>query len=158
MTTKRTLMFAAAILTLFIFITVAMAGDDAEEKQKDIRKLMEITGSGNIGVQVMNEMMASFKAAMPTVPDKFWSDFMAQTKPEILVDLVVPVYDKYLTHQEIKELIAFYDTPLGKKLISVQPMIVRDSMQIGRQWGEEMGNKVVQKLREQGYYDNNTGQ
>lgn len=44
-------------------------------------------------------------------------------------DISYPLYDKYFTENEIKDMIAFYRTPTGKKSISVMPQLVAESMQ-----------------------------
>ncbi len=42
---------------------------------------------------------------------------------------LVPIYDKYFTEKELQELINFYQSPTGRKLIEVMPLIMEDSMQ-----------------------------
>lgn len=79
-----------------------------------VRSLLEITGSGKVGIQVMGSMITSYKKSMPSVPDVFWDDFLKSAKPEALIDLMIPIYAKYYTDEEIVQLIAFYKTPLGK--------------------------------------------
>ena len=119
------------------------------QKQKDIRKLLKITGSGELGTQVMSQMIGNMKKAMPQVPDKFWSDFMKEVHTEELVDLIVPVYDRNLTHDDVKELIKFYESPTGKKFVSVLPKITQESMSVGEKWGRELAMKVMTKLQQQ---------
>jgi hypothetical protein len=65
--------------------------------------------------------------------------------------MAVPSYEKYFTHADIKELIRFYESPIGKKLISVQPKIMQECMVAGQEWGRKLGEKVAKKLQEQGY-------
>jgi hypothetical protein len=127
----------------------ASAADSA--KQKDIRKLLELTGSGQIGLQVARQMVDSFRTSMPNVPAAFWDDFLKQARGEDLVDLVVPVYDRHLSHEDVKQLIVFYESPTGRKFVSVLPDITRDSMAAGQKWGEQLGQNVMRKLQEKGY-------
>ena len=118
-------------------------------KQKDIRKLLKITGSGELGTQVMGQMIGSMKKTMPQVPETFWSDFMKEVHTDELVDLIVPVYDRNLTHDDVKELIRFYESPTGKKFVSVLPKITQESMVVGEKWGRELAMKVMVKLQSQ---------
>lgn len=122
-----------------------------EQKQANIRKLLEITGSGKLGIQVMKQMIDSYRTSMPKVPQKFWDDFMKEADPQQLVELIVPIYDKYLTDEDVKNLIQFYQSPLGKKVIQVLPQITQQSMQAGQKWGAEIGQKVADKLKAEGY-------
>jgi hypothetical protein len=119
------------------------------QKQKDIRKLLKITGSGELGTQVMSQMIGSMKKAMPNVPDKFWGDFMKEVRTEELIDLIVPVYDRNLAQEDIKELIRFYESPTGKKFVSVLPKITQESMVVGEKWGRELAERVIKKLNTQ---------
>ncbi len=117
-------------------------------KHEDIRKLLELTGAGTDGMQVMNQMITVVKQGNTGIPDKFWEDFMAETDANELVEMTIPIYAKYLTHDEIKKLINFYETPLGRKLIAVQPKMMQESIIAGQQWGSQLAEKVASKLRE----------
>ncbi len=37
----------------------------------------------------------------------------------------IPIYDKYYTHSEIKGLVSFYESELGRKTIKVMPSLGR---------------------------------
>lgn len=114
-------------------------------------KLMEVTGAGDIGVQMMNQMIAAFKQGDQQVPDKFWTDFMSEVDPNELVEMCVPSYEKHFTHAEIRELLAFYETPLGKKLIKTQPVIMQECMIAGQEWGRKLGERIAKKLQAEDY-------
>ncbi len=99
----------------------------------------------------MRRLIQYQKRAHPQVPDSFWEKFIASVDPDELVELIVPIYDRHLDHQDIRAIIRFYESPAGKKLILVQPRIVRDSMAAGGRWGEELGRRVIQAMRRKGY-------
>ncbi len=119
------------------------------QKQTDIRKLLKITGSGELGTQVMGQMIGNMKKAMPQVPDKFWADFMKEVHTDELVDLIVPVYDRNLSQNDVTELIRFYESPTGKKFVSGLPKITQESMGVGETWGRQLAMKVMAKLQAQ---------
>ena len=79
---------------------------------------------------------------------KFWEGFRAEIDTEELIRMTIPIYDKHLTHEEIRGLIAFYQTPLGAKLIEKLPAIAQDSMLVGMKWGEEVAERAMAKLEE----------
>jgi hypothetical protein len=137
-----------AAIGLIVVLGGAARAEDTP-KQKDIRKLLKITGSGELGTQVMGQMMTNMKKAMPQVPEKFWGDFMKEVRTDELVDLIVPVYDRNLTHDDIKELIRFYETPTGRKFVSVLPKITQESMAVGEKWGRDLAMRVMTKLQAQ---------
>ena len=120
-------------------------------KTADIRTLLTLTQAGEMAVQMMQEMLNSYRQGLPKVPDEFWVGFAKKIKTEDLVDMLVPIYDRHLTHSEVVSLIGFFEGPVGKKLISVQPSIMKESMQVGQQWGEKIGNEVTAELQKKGY-------
>jgi hypothetical protein len=145
----------AAIAVLCVLGGAARADSSAgqkppeTQKQKDIRKLLKITGSGELGTQVMGQMIGNMKKAMPQVPEKFWTDFMKEVHTDELIDLIVPVYDRNLSQGDVTELIKFYESPTGKKFVSVLPKITQESMGVGEKWGRELAMKVMTKLQQQ---------
>jgi uncharacterized protein len=139
----------AAIGVMCVLGASGWASAQETAKQKDIRHLLQITGSGELGAQVMTQMMGSMKKSFPNVPEKFWSDFMKEVHTDELVDLIVPVYDRNLTHDDVKQLIHFYETPTGKKFVSVLPKITQESMVVGEKWGRDLAQKVVKKMQDQ---------
>lgn len=152
--TTRILMLTIA-LCLLSTPTLSWAGDAegaaADAKRADARKLMELMGSAEIGSQVMGSMLEMMRPAFPTVPAEFWDEVAKEMTGEELVELIIPVYLKNFTHDEILQLIEFYETPLGRKLIAAQPAIVQESMVIGGQWGEKKGAEIVEKMKAAGY-------
>jgi hypothetical protein len=144
------LALAVALGVAALFATPARAQNAPDPaKQADILKLMKLTGAGNLGLQAMDQMINSMKGAMANVPEKFWTEFRKEVSADELVNLIIPVYDKHLSHAEIKELIRFYETPVGKKMIAVMPAITQESMQVGQQWGMGIALRAKQKLESQ---------
>lgn len=119
-------------------------------KEKDIRRLLALTNQAQLGSQVIHQVLDAFKGSMPNVPANFWPELASELKPEELVDKVVPIYDKQLSAAEVKDIIKFYESPTGKKLIKVTPAITAESMQLGQAWGREIGEKVMKKLQQKG--------
>ena len=44
-------------------------------------------------------------------------------------DVSVPLYDKFFSEQELRDLLAFYRTPTGQKSLKVMPELLAESMQ-----------------------------
>jgi hypothetical protein len=58
-------------------------------------------------------------------------------------------YAEHFTEQELREAIAFYRTPLGKKLIIEEPKAMEDTMKAADIWSKKFADEVVVKLREE---------
>jgi hypothetical protein len=76
----------------------------------------------------------------------FFEKFRAKANTQNLVEMAVPLYDKYLTADEIKGLIQFYGTPLGQKAVSVLPKLTAEMQQQGRAWGEQLGRDSMMEV------------
>lgn len=50
--------------------------------------------------------------------------------------MLVPVYSRYLQIEDLKGLIKFYDSPLGKKYSKYTPFLTQQSMEVGQKWGK----------------------
>jgi len=120
-------------------------------KDQDIRTLLQMTGAGQIGLQVLNSVVANFKSAAPQVPPEYWQKFQEQLSADDLVALVVPVYERNFTQQEIRDLITFYSTPSGQAIIAKMPIVVQESMEIGQEWGKKLTQELIKQLEEDGY-------
>ena len=137
------------ISILFSLLFISTSAFAQQASKQSVQKLMHNTGAGNMGVQIMNQMLPALKKMVPDAPEKFWSDFMAEVNPDDMINLVIPVYQKYLSEADIKAMNKFYSSPTGRKLIHVQPMIMRESMMIGQQWGRGIAQKVLSRYKQQ---------
>ena len=61
--------------------------------------------------------------------------------------LTIPIYQKHLTQEDIAALNKFYDSPAGKKMIKVQPLIMQESMAVGQAWGQKIAQEVINKYQ-----------
>ena len=138
-------------ITLLLLILCSTGFTQSKTKTDNIQTLLELTGSGKMGMQAMETMLVSFKQTYPQVPENFWKDFMKEVNVDALNKMLIPIYDKYYTELEIKQLIAFYQTPLGNKVITTMPQIMQESMQAGQAWRTAIAEKVFNNLKAKGY-------
>ncbi len=59
------------------------------------------------------------------------------------------IYANEFTEQELKDLVTFYKTPLGQKLLAAEPQAVQNSMGWMRQWSQEFGVKVNDAFKDE---------
>jgi uncharacterized protein len=59
---------------------------------------------------------------------------------------VYPLYDRFYTEQDLKDIIAFYKTPTGQKLISTLPAVMTESNKIATEKFVPMLVPIVQEL------------
>jgi hypothetical protein len=57
------------------------------------------------------------------------------------------VYADMFSEQELKDLVTFYKTPLGQKLLATEPQAVQSSIAFMRQWGQAFSQIVAAQFR-----------
>jgi uncharacterized protein len=120
-------------------------------KEADIRKLMAITGQGELGPSVVEQVMASFKAAYTKVPDATWTELEKQMDPASLTTMLVPQYDSRFSADEVKQLLTFYQSPLGKKLVKTLPELNAASEDVAADWAHKAADRMTAQLEAKGY-------
>jgi uncharacterized protein len=125
-------------------------------KEADIRKLLEVTNATALMEQSIENMEKNIKPVMAkALPegdyrekllDLFFERFRAKFDLQKMVDLAVPIYDKYLSDEEIKGLIQFYQTPLGQKALKVLPQLTAELGDAGRKMGETIGRQSMMEV------------
>jgi hypothetical protein len=60
---------------------------------------------------------------------------------------VAKIYAEHFTEQELKDLLAFYKSPLGKKLLTEQPKVADASLRFAQDWANKLSDEVVEKMR-----------
>lgn len=112
-----------------------------------VTELMDKTGAGEMAVQAMNQMLPVIKQMVPEASDEFWTEFMKEVNPDDLVTMIIPIYQKHFSQEDIDAVNAFYDTKAGKKFISSQPLIMQESMMAGQAWSQAIVQKVIAKAQ-----------
>ncbi|MBL4797363.1 MAG: DUF2059 domain-containing protein [Oleispira sp.] len=114
---------------------------------ESVKELMDKTGTGEMAIQAMNQMLPVIKKMVPGASDQFWVEFMKEVKPEDLVTMIIPIYQKHFSQEDIDAVNAFYDTKAGQNFISSQPLIMRESMIVGQAWSQAIVQKVIAKAQ-----------
>ena len=145
------LTFAAAVVTTPVRGQRRPAPVDPA-KTTTIRRLLDLTGAARLALSGMESMVPAQRAANPQIPGAFWDAFLARARRSLpqLVEAMVPVYASHFSQAELEQLVRFYESPLGKHLSEVQPLILQESMQAGQTWGAAIGREVGESLSRSG--------
>jgi hypothetical protein len=79
------------------------------------------------------------------VSDKMQQEY--KTKSEELANEVAKRYASRFTEAELKDAVAFYSTPLGKKITTQEPEIIAESLAFARQWAQQLSEEILGKMR-----------
>ena len=69
------------LITLLFCGLTTIGFEQADSKIENIKKLLELTGAGKMGVQAAESMLTSFKTSYKEVPEEFWIDFKKELNP-----------------------------------------------------------------------------
>ncbi|MCL6273533.1 DUF2059 domain-containing protein [Muricauda sp. 2012CJ35-5] len=119
-----------------------------------LQNLFEKNGSYETFQVVVVQLFDMYRQNYNDVDTETWDKLEQEfknTSMSDLVSLLTPVYEKYLTQEDLQIMINFYDSPTGKKYAKYTPTISQESMAIGQEWGLQIGQKVLQRLEEEGF-------
>lgn len=135
-----------AVFTIVTAIGLCNVGFADEAKNADIRRLMEISGELEALRQGMTVVLDQMKSSGANLPDAYWGEFRSALESDDLPSLLVKVYDHHFTHQQILDLIEFYQTPLGRTLVQKMPHVQSDAMAVGQRWAAETTQEIMSRL------------
>lgn len=116
---------------------------------KDIRLLFKVNGTETIYKEAIVNMLDMMGESYPMTEDikqEFKKEFTTDDSIEEMMVILTDIYKKHFTQTEIKEMIKFYESPVGKKLAEKQSPIMVESMEAGQAWGQKIGMKIAQKM------------
>jgi hypothetical protein len=72
----------------------------------------------------------NLKRVIDSAPEDKKTDYMIALNSDDIFDLLVPIYSKYYTNEELKALIKFYESPAGQKYMEVTPLVAKDTLSV----------------------------
>ncbi|NVM04675.1 MAG: DUF2059 domain-containing protein [Candidatus Helarchaeota archaeon] len=95
-----------------------------KSKQDDIKKLIELSGAKNIATQSFNFIMQTYKEQDPEIYEILEKEINLE---EMIDEIFTHIYNRYFTESEIEGLIRFYESSLGKKMLSLSPKMFQEA-------------------------------
>lgn len=151
---------AAAGFAAILLSAMPVASTFAQQPSKGAislaNEILDIKGS-----------MMIFEAVIPGVVEKSKSTLL-QMNPNLFKDLnevannlrkefaprldslraeIARIYASRFTEQEMKDTLAFYKSPLGKKILTEEPAFVDRSMSAAQDWAIKLNDEVLQRFR-----------
>jgi len=127
-------------------------------KEAAVRHLMDITQTNKMGEniaaaitnQVRQVMGRAIKPDQLTqFMDAFSQKLNASAPPSAVTDAVVPIYASHFSTEDIQGLIKFYESPLGRKVVSAMPQVTQESETAGIQIDQKAAMTVLRGMEDQ---------
>ncbi len=126
------------------------------KKAADIQRLMEVADMKSLLSKTMISMETNMKSAMVTMlppgdyreqlAELFVEKFNSKLNLQQFLDIAANSYDKYLSDEDINGLIQFYQTPLGRKTLTVLPKLTAEMQAQGMQIGQQLGKESMEEV------------
>jgi hypothetical protein len=147
---------AALALALLVSIEVARAQKPSSTALATAKELITIKG-GNVLYEpivpgVVEQAKSVFLRANPTL-GKDLNEVAAKLRTELLprgaelMDEAAKIYASRFSEQELKEALAFYKTPLGRKMLIEEANVLDQSMKSAQDWANRLSEEVIAKIR-----------
>jgi hypothetical protein len=148
---------ATSCLVLFTLMSATVRGQSTapardSTKLAVIHDLLTMTHAVDQAITNMDATIAAQRAANPRIPAVFWDRFLEQARAHRgdLEVMIADAYDRHLSVDDLRQLLAFYQTPVGRKVLAELPGIMQESFQAGQTWGEKLGASVAAQLEKEG--------
>jgi len=155
---KRLTRLATVAFALTVLGSSAYAQQPTPAALATAKEIVVVTG----GVALLNPLIPgvveqakllllqqnpSLSKVLTEVSDKIRADLTPRL--DELVNEMARLYAIRFTEQELKDLLAFNKSALGKKLLAEQPQIVDSSLKFAQTWSNSLSDEVVAKMREE---------
>jgi hypothetical protein len=75
-------------------------------------------------------------------------DMMADMPLDELIEAIVPINRRHLSKSDVEEVIRFYSSTVGQKLLREQPQMIQEGMQAGVEIQQKRMDQMMAKIRE----------
>lgn len=126
-------------------------------KQDDIRQLMEANHTMRNAMQVVELIATNVtrfqRSRRPVDADRVLelareeTTVVCQSNLDALGDRLAELYDQNFTHDEVREMLIFYSSPLGRKTLEVMPLLVSSSVHAMQVWGQGLLPEIRKRMR-----------
>jgi hypothetical protein len=130
------------ILTLGLVLVTQFGFSQMDEAfKKDVLKVIE---KGDIGSQLRTVKDQVIKNLPAEKQAAFTVEFDASIND--LYTKLVPVYAEAYTKEDIKAMIAFYESPVGKKMAEKATGLNEKSQEVAKEWGQGLQSMMMKYM------------
>lgn len=131
---KLILMFVVAFLSQFTF--------GQSTFKDDVLKVLKASGAAA-------QMEMAKEQIMGSIPEAKKADFSKEFDASLpdLYDKMAKIYMESYSHDEIKEMLKFYDSPVGKKITNNTSELMKKNMQASQEWAVGLQGMMMKYMQ-----------
>jgi len=149
------LCLCAAVFAPACLVPDARAEELTPARRQEVLRLIEAMGGKEMIMQFVHQNMNVVKKFRPDItPEKMplvEREISALVSEKIaapggLAEQLLPVFAKRFSPQELRELAAFYESPTGRKVVSVMPGAMKEARDVAQRMAIGMIPEVNQRV------------
>jgi uncharacterized protein len=134
----------------------AAAQQPAPSAVATAKELLAAKGATAMFDPLLPGMIESIKNTfLPSNPGLFkeFNEVAAKLRTELaprrdeIVNQIAALYAQRFSEAEMKDVIAFYNSPTGKKFVSDEPVVIDQGLRQAEQWAKNMSEEVMTRFR-----------
>jgi uncharacterized protein len=117
--------------------------------------------------RAMDQMMVGMKKQMKAgveegfrhrIPDatpdqlakasSLFDDVFSEINTDEMIEAIIPIYQEHISKADLQQVLAFYESPVGQRLLAEQPVMMQESMQKGADLMKAKLPDIFKKLDE----------
>ena len=132
------------LILAFAFLLVANLGmvQSKEAFKADVLKMIQVTGSAG-------QMKLAKEQILQMIPKEKHAAFLVEfdaTLPAFYDKMADMMMTEY-THEDVKTILKFYETPVGKKMTDKSGLLAEKGAEIGKEWGMGLQGLVMKYMQ-----------
>ncbi|MET3538146.1 DUF2059 domain-containing protein [Chryseobacterium limigenitum] len=139
---KKAFCFAMFMVGVFAY---------SQTKQDKVKELISLSGVFPISKEAEKEFIFSYKKKYSHVPDSAWKSIEQKVNIDELINKVVDIYANKFNEKDIDQLLIFYKSEVGKKLIQNSPGMITEIQESTNNWGMKATQTINNDLEKMGY-------
>ena len=162
--TRLSAVFIALFFSGAVFLGPAAAQSTSPEALAAAKELVIAARSGDqlktllpmimqqlkpVIVQGRAEVERDYNKIMPVILEVFLQ------QSGRMIDEIAVIYARNFTADEMRQVTAFYRTPVGQKFLEKLPLVMQESMAVGQKFGQQlvqdMRTRMMEELRKRGH-------
>jgi hypothetical protein len=134
-----------------------LAASPAGEEQRpahpatvaQVREIMELTGGENVKQQMLDGLLPHMAEMLPYLPQDVVADIRQSLEIADFDAAVVRSYQAHLSTEDAAQIIAFFHTAAGKRMVGTFPEIQSEGQQAGAELGQQVMLEVIQRHQDE---------
>ena len=133
------------LILTFAFVAVAQFGFAQEDAafKADVMKVIERSGSGG-------QMNSAKKQILAMIPEDKHAAFTVEFDAMLpkIYEGTAKIYMEEYTKEDIKAMLAFYESPVGKKINEKAGVFLEKSQAAGQEWGQGLQGMMMKYVQQ----------